>query len=475
VLFSGDAVPGLDIAAVEEQVIVQDVDSDVQNEREAAAEANEQTAAETRSELVLVNQNVTDYEQLIADLQTGDDHRIIEVVVLESDRDGIEQVSDILSERSDLAAVHVITHGADGQINLGDTWLDSITLQQNSDAVAGWGNSLTETGDILFYGCNVAADSDGQTLLNNLAQLTGADVAASDDPTGHISLGGDWDLEFARGGIEADVAPSLDAQQDWAHQMALETVRDTFSSVSYSNNNGSASWSGPWVETDVQGDGASGGNIRVSSSCLYLHSDQVGDGIYREANLAGASSAMLTFDMQNGIGVNDVIRLEVSGNGGGTWTTLKDYDWTNFGTLSESFDISSYIASNTQIRFRYLVANGDDNPVLVDNIQIEYGDAAANSPVIDLDADDSSGSTGADFATTWILGGGAVSIADADAVLSDADSNELETVQIKIMNLADVGDELLLADTTGTSINLIWDPNNGILRLSGPDKEANFN
>lgn len=121
VLFSADVVPGLDTAAVEEQVIEQDVGSDAQTEREAAPETVEQTPEEARSELVLVNENVADYEQLVTDLQGSDNNRIMEVVVLESDRDGIEQVSEILSERSDLAVVHVISHGADGQINLGDS------------------------------------------------------------------------------------------------------------------------------------------------------------------------------------------------------------------------------------------------------------------------------------------------------------------------------------------------------------------
>ena len=112
VLFSADFVPGLDNIAVDEQVLVQDVTNDFPVEREAAPETVEQTAAEARRELVIVNEDVADYDQLIADLQGSDDNRIIEVVVLESDRDGIEQVSEILAERSDVAAVHFITHGS---------------------------------------------------------------------------------------------------------------------------------------------------------------------------------------------------------------------------------------------------------------------------------------------------------------------------------------------------------------------------
>ena len=230
VLFSADIAPDLDTLAVEEQVLVENVTGDMAAEQEAVERSVEQKAAETRRELVLVNENVADYEQLIADLQTGDDNRIIEVVVLESDRDGIEQVSDILSECSDLAAVHIISHGDEGQINLGDTWLNSATLQQNSDAVAGWGRALSETGDILFYGCMVAADSDGQSLLDDIAELTGADVTASDDLTGSVSQGGDWELEYRAGTIETSVALSKEAQNEWVGLLDV-TVNSTSSAA----------------------------------------------------------------------------------------------------------------------------------------------------------------------------------------------------------------------------------------------------
>ena len=178
-------------------------------------------------ELVFVNENIADYQQLIADLQGGNDNRVIEVVILDADRDGIEQVSEIMADRSDLAAVHFITHGTDGQVNLGNIWLNSATLQQNSAAVTGWGDSLSETGDILFYGCNIAADSVGQGLLNSIADLTGADVAASDDLTGSARSGGDWVLEFSKGAIDTDVAFRPQAQQNWSGVLATFTVNTT--------------------------------------------------------------------------------------------------------------------------------------------------------------------------------------------------------------------------------------------------------
>ncbi|MDX2494931.1 MAG: DUF4347 domain-containing protein, partial [Desulfuromusa sp.] len=220
VLFSADLMPGLDADtdAVYEQVLFEDVAGATQTDTTNASDTAVQ-AEEIRHELVFVNENVADYEQLIADLQ-GDDSRIFEVVVLDSDRDGVEQVSEILAERTNLSAIHFITHGADGQINLGDSWLNSTTLSENSAEVASWGEALTETGDILFYGCNLAETDVGQALTEGLAELTGADVTASEDLTGHESLGGDWDLEYKSGDIETDIALTAKIQSSWTEVLA---------------------------------------------------------------------------------------------------------------------------------------------------------------------------------------------------------------------------------------------------------------
>ena len=191
-------------------------------------------------ELVFVNENVAGYQQLIADLQGEDSNRIIEVVVLKGDRDGIEQVSEILAVRSDLAAVHFISHGTDGQILLGNSSLDSTTLQQNIAAISSWGNALTETGDILFYGCNIAAGSAGQHLLNDIARITGADVAASSDLTGNAKSGGDWVLEYENGEIETDLTFSPGAQQHWSGVLATFTVNTTVDTVDVTPGDGLA-------------------------------------------------------------------------------------------------------------------------------------------------------------------------------------------------------------------------------------------
>ena len=95
-------------------------------------------------ELGLYKEALSDYEKLIADLQDSDENPFIETVVLDAKIDGIEQVSQILSERTNLAALHFVSHGSDGQIKLGNTWLNGTTLQQDNEAISKWGAALKE-------------------------------------------------------------------------------------------------------------------------------------------------------------------------------------------------------------------------------------------------------------------------------------------------------------------------------------------
>jgi len=180
------------------------------------SQTNDDTAAsEQRShEVVFVDAGVDNYQQLVEDLNnSADDSRHIEVVVLDRDKNGIEEISEYLAQYEDLDAVHIISHGDDGSLQLGNSELNADTLQYNNLKVALWANAFSETGDILIYGCNLAETEAGQNLLGEISALTLADVAASTDLTGHADLGGDWALEFSIGEIESKVAVSTELQR----------------------------------------------------------------------------------------------------------------------------------------------------------------------------------------------------------------------------------------------------------------------
>ncbi|MFA5327282.1 MAG: DUF4347 domain-containing protein, partial [Prolixibacteraceae bacterium] len=141
-------------------------------------------------ELLIVDGAVSEIADLASKANPG-----IRIVVLDRDQDGIEQVTKILNAEYNLSAIHLVSHGSEGSIFLGNSVLSENTLAKYSSQLKAWGNSLTDSGDILLYGCNVAHGDLGHKFINQISELTGADIAASEDYTGAASLGGNWDLE----------------------------------------------------------------------------------------------------------------------------------------------------------------------------------------------------------------------------------------------------------------------------------------
>ena len=87
------------------------------------------------------------------------------------------QIAAMLEGRSDIDALHIISHGSQGTLCLGATVLNSYNLASYAADLASIGSALTETGDVLLYGCNVAQGEVGWLFIQALAMATGADVA----------------------------------------------------------------------------------------------------------------------------------------------------------------------------------------------------------------------------------------------------------------------------------------------------------
>ena len=133
-----------------------------------------------------------------------------QVVRIDPSEDGVARISEVLATHQNLDSVQIIGHGNEGSLFLGNTELNDSTLAQYETMVRGWGGSLSEDGDLLLFGCNVAAGDVGKTFVHQIAELTGADVAASTDLTGNDALGGDWELEYQVGEVTARSALYLE-------------------------------------------------------------------------------------------------------------------------------------------------------------------------------------------------------------------------------------------------------------------------
>lgn len=181
--------------------------------------------------LVFVDGAVDNFEFFAQKFSTS------EVILLDSDINGIQHITDVLKTRRSIDSVHFISHGKSGDLLLGNTRLNGDTLATYREQVKTWGEALTAEGDLFFYGCNLAADSQGLAFVQDISQLTGADLQASNDFTGHAGQGGDWVLEVTIGEIDSQLVPSAAALA--AYQGLLADVPDDDLAMALSFNEGS--------------------------------------------------------------------------------------------------------------------------------------------------------------------------------------------------------------------------------------------
>ncbi len=164
------------------------------------------------------------------------------------------------------------------------------------------------------------------------------------------------------------------------------TILDDCDVSSYSNNDGSQNWAGDWAENDNGGGGFSGGDIDLPAPFLRFRPSQVGEWLYREADLQGATSATLSFDLiYNIINPGGQVQVQISDNGGSTYTTLSTItNATPLGVLS--YNITAFASSNT--RFRLYASAASINGIRLDYVRVDLtrtgGSASAFSSSTDV-------------------------------------------------------------------------------------------
>jgi glucose/arabinose dehydrogenase len=195
-------------------------------------------AASATHELVFIDTHLDAYRQLAASATPG-----AEVVLLDGQRDGITQITEALANRQNIGAIHLISHGRAGALQLGSSNFSAADLDTYQGQLQSWQQSLSADADILLYGCDVASTSEGLGFIAQISQLTGADVAASTNLTGNAAQGGDWILETATGTIDHKLALSQSLQASYDGIFAGFTYNN-FSNSTGIATNGNASKAG---------------------------------------------------------------------------------------------------------------------------------------------------------------------------------------------------------------------------------------
>ena len=256
-------------------------------------------------EIAFIDTSIAGYQTLLEGLREG-----VEAVLIDGAHDGVAQIAAALAGRSGIEAVHVFTHGAPGMLQLGATRLTESSLADHAADLGVLRSALAEGADLLLYGCDVAAGDGGESFLQALSAATGADVAASVDPSGSALLGGDWELEAATGDIEAHSALTNSGSTTFGGLLGITS--EDFDGLGSTQLFGTSMTAGDWTfRSNLPTDMAIANGQEVPS---YLNNDE-GDptGDRAVALNFGGNVAAPRFTMKSTDGTNFSLQSVVVG------------------------------------------------------------------------------------------------------------------------------------------------------------------
>ncbi|HVW49858.1 MAG TPA: DUF4347 domain-containing protein [Trinickia sp.] len=317
-------------------------------------------AQSTDHQVVFVNSNVTNYQTLVAGLPQG-----TQVVVLDSTKDGLAQIDQYLAQHPGVGAIHLVSHGSEGNVQVGSTWLDLGDLSAYRGELAQIGAAMKPGGDFLIYGCDVAQNADGKALVQQIAAISGLNVAASTDATGTAALGGNWALEYDAGSVHTPVIFSTAAEQQYGALLGV-TVETYDGFVGFDTPGGAAGVTSftldgitytldQSAEFNVSATGVSGFSSPLS--------DGGSDGVLF-GNTQGVPLSSLTISLQNGDlmaiqsfdldtfdGKVAVQALDASGTVVGTFTLDPNTDGSGGTYIGKDLSTNSAFSGIKSLRF----------------------------------------------------------------------------------------------------------------------------
>ena len=285
-------------------------------------------------------------------------------------------------DKAELDAIDIISHGKPGALMLGSGELNRTNLTQYAEQLVQLGSYLKEGGDILLYGCEVAQGKQGQAFIEQLAQLTGANIAASTNLTGAADLGGDWMLAARAGTIQV-------ATLQLSYPGVLANIIGTADNDILNGSNVADTLTGSSGDDILYGSGGNDVAIFLGNQTDYKFSfNAVGQVIVQDINLTDGNEGtdILTEietirfadgDIKNSataifneFRVNTTTALGQSEssiatlNDGGfvvTWTSGGNQDGSADGIYAQRYDANG-VTQGGELRVNTYTVGGQDNP-----------------------------------------------------------------------------------------------------------------
>ncbi len=297
------------------------------------------------NQIVFIDRQLADYELLVAGVLPD-----IQVFLLNADRDGVEQITQVLATQDSVDSVHIVSHGSSGKIQLGNKYLSAESIDKYSIDLQQWSQKLAPNAQLLIYGCEVGQGDIGVSLIYRLSELLGVSVAASDTKTGNIAHGGDWQLNISTSDRLVNLAFSTALMSEYSGVMAIVN--------------------GTTANDNLKGDGNLIGVSEDDSIDGLAGDDTINGGLGKDIINGGANNDLLIVDYsQNTFVGNSIfpsgIRTTIASNGAGGFNG----NFTAYTNSTGRFDRVSFLnIERFQIagtRFNDNIITGSNNDTLI--------------------------------------------------------------------------------------------------------------
>ncbi len=284
--------------------------------------------------MVIIDPTVSDYQSLAAGVRPN-----TEVHILDPNRDGIEQITEILTDRQipRLSSLHLISHGATGTLYLGNNTLELSNIEQYRPQLQKW-----NIPHLYIYGCEVAAGDAGTEFLTKLHQITQAEIYANPYLTGNPAKGGTWNLQ-------PPVSPSRRSVSEAEPRLPIpfspETLA-TYQGILGASDLDTSFGTGGKVTTDIAGDHETVYDITIDSLGKIL----VAGDIYNGSNL---DFALARYNPDGSLdttfGTGGIVTTDIAGDD----ETVYDITIDSLGKILVAGDIYNGISSSDFALARY--------------------------------------------------------------------------------------------------------------------------
>lgn len=294
------------------------------------------------TELVVIDGAVADKATLYRGLRPG-----VAAVEIDSSQPGLPQLADALRNYRNLAAIHVVSHAEAGMLLLGSSRITAESVKGEMESLAVLRQAVRSGGDLLFYGCDLAADERGERLLDIVQRQTGLDVAASSNPTGNPALGGDWTLEIQRGDIDTPLAFSDKARADFSEVLvASNGLKDFAGWISTGLNPDGSGWSEELSSTDFRLTAKSGSDetrvVGVFGNTAYIMNNAANDNLNHYLYVKADGTNTTAFEL-TGLNAGEYLS--------GEFTNLRVVGMVHGGGMIQSATVNSVGASGESFAF----------------------------------------------------------------------------------------------------------------------------